>query len=407
MQTTINKITDEINFVKREPKTATYSAALRYLKECKFSIIPIDKNKKPLIRWTEFQKRLPTEQELQGWFTQWPDANIAIVTGTLSGVCVVDLDEVEIAKKALNDLIPDSLSFPVVKTPKGEHWYFKCSDPTISNNAKTINGCDQRGEGGYIIAPPSINSEGKKWSWLPALDIFSAALQPLPDAYLEAIKKPVIGEKTNSVKELLSIGATEGSRNDSLSRVAGALFQKGLTLDETLRLCVAWNQTLEMPLPLGEVERTVGSIFKKHSVESKPSGMALIRLSDLLKEPDEKVDWLVDRTLPAGGFSVIAAKPKVGKSTIARNLALCVSKGEPFLGKNVSKGSVIYYGLEEKRAEVKKHFLDMGANGTEDIFIYTGGTPVDAIQQIKKVVEDIRPVLIIIDPLFRLTHIQP
>lgn len=145
---------------------------------------------------------------------------------------------------------------------------------------------------------------------------------------------------------------------------------------------------------------------KPEQPEPKPSGMPLIRLSDLLKEPDELVSWLVDRTLPAGGFSVIAAKPKVGKSTIARNLAFSISKGEPFLGKPVSKGSVIYYALKEKKSEVKKHFHDMGANGTEDIFIYTGGTPVDAIQQIKKVVIETKPVLIIIDPLFRLTKIK-
>lgn len=140
--------------------------------------------------------------------------------------------------------------------------------------------------------------------------------------------------------------------------------------------------------------------------DTQTGGMPLIKLSDLLKEPDELVPWLVDKTLPSGGFSVIAAKPKVGKSTIARNLALSVAKGEPFLDKPVSKGSVIYYALEEKKSEVKKHFQDMGADGTEDIYIYTGGTPVDAIRQIREVVESIRPALIIVDPLFRLTKIK-
>jgi len=136
------------------------------------------------------------------------------------------------------------------------------------------------------------------------------------------------------------------------------------------------------------------------------SGMPLIKLSDLLKEPDELVSWLVEGLLPAGGFSVIAAKPKVGKSTIVRELVLAISRGETFLDKPVSKGSVVYYALEEKKSEVKRHFQDMGADGNEEIYIYTGGTPVDAIQQIKKVVEDIKPVLIAIDPLFKLTKIK-
>jgi len=110
--------------------------------------------------------------------------------------------------------------------------------------------------------------------------------------------------------------------------------------------------------------------------------------------------------LPTGGFSVLASKPKVGKSTLARNLALCTAKGEFFLNKAVNKGAVIYYALEEKKAEVKRHFRDMGAAGDEEIYIYAGSAPVDALIQIKEVTELLKPALIIIDPLFRLTRVR-
>ncbi len=136
------------------------------------------------------------------------------------------------------------------------------------------------------------------------------------------------------------------------------------------------------------------------------TGMPLIRLGDLLKEPEVSVAWLVEGILPSGGFSVLASKPKVGKSTLARNLALCTAQGEPFFNREVNKGPVIYYALEEKRSEVKRHFKDLGSTGEEDIFIYTGGTPVDAIKQIREVAETLKPGLIIIDPLFRLTRIK-
>ncbi len=136
------------------------------------------------------------------------------------------------------------------------------------------------------------------------------------------------------------------------------------------------------------------------------AGMTLIRLDELFKEPEESVSWLADKILPSGGFSVLASKPKTGKSTLARNLALSIPRGEPFLNRTTNKGSVIYYALEEKKSEVKRYFKDMGDDGTEDIYIYTGGTPVDAIQQIRKVVEDIKPALVIIDPLFRLAKVK-
>lgn len=136
------------------------------------------------------------------------------------------------------------------------------------------------------------------------------------------------------------------------------------------------------------------------------STMVLTRLNSLFQEPEEAVTWLVDDLLPSGGFSLLAAKPKVGKSTKARTLALHTARGEQYLGRNVSQGAVIYLALEEKRSEVKKHFKAMGASGDEEIYVYTGGAPVDAIKQITAVVESLKPVLLIIDPLFRLVKLK-
>lgn len=140
--------------------------------------------------------------------------------------------------------------------------------------------------------------------------------------------------------------------------------------------------------------------------QAAQTGMPLIKLGDLLREPEEDISYLIDGVLPSGGFSVLASKPKTGKSTLARNLALNTAKGNLFLNRNVTKGSVIYYALEEKKSEVKKHFQDMGATEEDEIYIYTGSVPVDALMQIRKIVESIKPALVIIDPLFRLARVK-
>src|SRR3989338_5291900 len=132
----------------------------------------------------------------------------------------------------------------------------------------------------------------------------------------------------------------------------------------------------------------------------------LTPLNTLFQEPEEKTAWLVDGLLPSGGFSVMVAKPKVGKSTNARTLALHIANGKSFLGRAVVTGAVIYLALEDKRAEIKRHFKDMGAAGNEAVFIYTGGTPVDAIKQIREAVELLKPALVIIEPLFRLAKVR-
>ncbi len=109
------------------------------------------------------------------------------------------------------------------------------------------------------------------------------------------------------------------------------------------------------------------------------SQLILTKLGDLLNEPEDPAQWLVDGLLPESGFSLLVAKPKVGKTTFARNLALHVAQGQNFLGRKTQQGPVIYLALEEKRAEVRKHFRDMGATGAEDIHVHIASAPADGL----------------------------
>lgn len=137
-----------------------------------------------------------------------------------------------------------------------------------------------------------------------------------------------------------------------------------------------------------------------------PSKYGFVSLGALLDEPDEVVAWVTEGLLPSGGFSIVVAKPKVGKSTIVRQLALAVTRGESFLGRQTTKGGVLYVSLEEKKSEVKKHFRQMGATGIENLGIYVGSTPEDAHEWLKKEIESKKPVLVIIDTLFRFARVN-
>src|SRR5205823_6411166 len=108
------------------------------------------------------------------------------------------------------------------------------------------------------------------------------------------------------------------------------------------------------------------------------SAFTLTSLNDLLAEPEEQVAYVWDRTLPVGGLSICAAKPKVGKSTFARNLAVAVASGADFFGRATAKGRVVLLCLEEKRSEIGAHFRRMGCHDV-DIHVYTGPTPSDAL----------------------------
>jgi hypothetical protein len=140
---------------------------------------------------------------------------------------------------------------------------------------------------------------------------------------------------------------------------------------------------------------------------SAPSAtFALAALGDLLAEPEEATRWVVDGLLPAGGISVVAAKPKVGKSTLARCLALAVARGEPVLGRATTQGTVIYLALEEKRAEIARHFRALGACERDPIHVHVGSAPKEALEALYRAVEALAPTLVIIDPLFRLARLR-
>jgi hypothetical protein len=134
--------------------------------------------------------------------------------------------------------------------------------------------------------------------------------------------------------------------------------------------------------------------------------MRFTRLGDLLNEPEEQVSWLVEDHLPAAGDSLLVAKPKVGKSTLARCLALAVARGEDFLGRKTTRGAVFYLALEEKRSEVRRHFRAMGAITEDSIFVFCAASPTDGLTQLRAAAERDKPALIIIDPLFRFTRVK-
>ena len=130
-------------------------------------------------------------------------------------------------------------------------------------------------------------------------------------------------------------------------------------------------------------------------------------VEDLLTASDEGVAWLVDDMLSTGGFSMLIAKPKVGKSTLARTLALKVARGDPWLGRTVQPGPVLYIALEEQRAVVAEHFRAMGVHVGDTLAVYVGPPPANSIDALTAACEaDPRPALVIVDPLFRLVAID-
>ena len=155
-----------------------------------------------------------------------------------------------------------------------------------------------------------------------------------------------------------------------------------------------WNST--------QSEKAGEEVEGAQPVASGSGMLPLISLGNLFNKPEEETRWLVEGRLPAGGLSMIVGKPKAGKTTLARALALAVSRGEPWLGWETTQGPVIYLALEERESEVRDHFKTMGAVGTEPLRLLVGPSPGKLVEQLAKTAERERPVLVIVDTLQRL-----
>ncbi len=216
------------------------------------SVIPIvSKGKIPAVKWTEYQSERCTEGDLQDWFYS-QDYNVGIVTGKLSDVVVLDIDSDDAYDLAETKGLPDT---PTVKTGRGFHLYFKYREGVRNfQKRKDLPGIDLRGEGGYVVAPPSIHSSGAHYKWVNGKSLEDLEFADLPDWVLA--KAP---EEKPSLK-LLSGGVADGERNGSLTRLLGS-WVKTMSLDEVVEKALAWNESCNPPDDEKQVLNTVKSIW--------------------------------------------------------------------------------------------------------------------------------------------------
>ena len=246
-------------------------AALAY-RALGWAVIPAKaREKRPAIRWQKYQDGLPTDDEIRGWLKRWPDGNLAVVTGAISGLLVLDVDRRHGGDLALAQLeqrhgaLPDTVES--ITGGGGRHVYFAHPGFEVRNRVGFAPGLDLRGDGGVIIVPPSIHPSGKPYRWRDGHGPTEASLAPLPFWLLEP-RFPQGGQIGHSLaywRDLLHDGVEEGRRNATLASLSGHLLWHGVDPDVVMELLLCWNKVRSRP-PLGddEVIRTVRSIARLH-----------------------------------------------------------------------------------------------------------------------------------------------
>lgn len=191
-------------------------AALKYL-ERGFSVMPLGDNKKPLVEFKQYTHKPPSQEQVRRWWSKFPSANVGIITGKVSGLIVLDVDikNGKDGSKSLGPMSPTACS--KTATGGGCHYYLKHPGIHIANSVNKVGeGLDIRGEGGFVVAPPS-NPGGKIYKWIVPLE---DGLADVPAWLLKEIKTGQT--KTKRWKKGLE-GVSEGERNDTAISMAGKI----------------------------------------------------------------------------------------------------------------------------------------------------------------------------------------
>jgi len=356
--------------------------------------------------------------QVRDFWTKFPKANVAIRTGAESGIAVVDIDNIALAKPELGRLLPgyDFKSVPMQKTGRGWHLVFSHPGVHVKNGTKFLPGMDSRGDGGYIMAAPSGHISGAIYQWKAALN---GNVPLLPPALLSAINGPSSnGNNSRFDSSIVWEGIPDGQRDDQLFRYACKMRHNDTPRDLAERLIVEAAARCKPPFAERDALKKVEQAYRKYSPGEKSTSeetpkpeppaehhFTLVSAHDVMIAEDVEQAWILDGILPAGGMSLLVAKPKVGKTTLAFNLAVAVSRGEDFLGRRTEQGPVVYLALEEKKGEIKKKLSAAGITN-EPLHFHFGSAPVNAMAEVEMLIQKTGARLLIIDVLQKFCRLR-
>lgn len=342
--------------------------ARHYLAKLGWSIIPILPNgKRAMVPWKQYQEELPRLFAIEQWFSNDRTVNVGLATGRLSGVVVVDEDSYKENFQGL------TISSPLyATTPRGgKHLYFKYTDG-VSNSVNADRSVDVRGDGGYVLLPPStIDGKAYTWNTTPTPEL----IQRLPTLPTQIIAQLHAERTNNPFKMSESIGVAEGGRDVALTRGVASILN---SLKEEEWDTVGWsmveamNNTYSPPLPDHVVQekfergkrfihenpktRNRGDGWERVGAPRPAGGFVPRSIADVAKERQaekalevgapstgyRELDRIIKGFLP-GRLYTLTGSENVGKTSIACNFAVRVAKQ----GKKV-----LYFALEPENMVV-------------------------------------------------------
>ena len=313
-----------------------------------WGVLPVNRGEKaPGVKWGEYQERKPTKKELNTWFKgkSNKDVGITLVTGEISGVTIIDVDNAVMSYGIKGDVM-------VRSGGGGKHFYYQYEKGIPSKSKHGGFPVDTKSDGGVIVLPPTIHPKGNEYRWETFTD-----LPKFPKRFWEK-KFGVIEKETKLVAmtpsdfgrqlvEFYKMDEGDG-RNERLVAILGRL-RRYVTSDEMFAVLGTYiANTANNPLGQKEVTAMLSQARDWESPEYVSA--EIVRTKDLVKDlvylkqlealaPStgyKGLDQEMTGFLP-GNVYVLSGETNAGKTQVAINFAYNIAKQD--------KG-VLYIALE-------------------------------------------------------------
>jgi hypothetical protein len=281
-----------------------------------FSIIPLQKkSKKPSIdKWDPFQVSHPSKEQLEEWFSN-VDNNIGIITGRISAIFVIDIDGKKAYEYYINkiqsqpdrQLITANENTMKIKTGSGntnivfgfnpqeftQHELrnlvlWKESDDNNgekkvdeqANNNNNHSEIRLKGEGGYIVAPPSIHPNNNEYTLINGIEPISLKRERI-QKLIKLFSKDVFNSDKKSTKDISQIVQilkshySNGFRNDLVLYLSGWLRKLGILLEDAEEIIIELAKDDEEK---HNRIRTLHETYKKEDLDEIAGYSGLLKL---------------------------------------------------------------------------------------------------------------------------------
>jgi len=344
-----------------------------------------------------------------------PDLNLALICGQVSGgLAVLDIDDPKLAD-AIGADGGLQAETTMVRTPRGGLHVYAIETDAASRSGPLVPGvADFKGEGGYVLAPPS-SIDGREY-----LTLANTTIMCVPDARAWAVD--ILGAFDVDVperpeREPLDVadaleGVTEGERDETLFRLACRLRRADVPRDMADRLVTEAAAACVPPFPKRDALAKVASAYSRYEPSSdEPSGALGPVVVTLNTVEREEVDWLWCGRLARGKPTCLMGDPGVGKSFVTAAIGTAVSVGAALPGETETRepADVLYLACDDGLADtMRPRFEDMHADLTK-IHVLTAVRGLNGKERHPSLVDDLPDIeralvehhckLLIIDPI--------